>query len=532
MDVPFGAAGRLRWFERSSDHSNKGSGACAWWTGGANLQVPEDQDVVNFVMSRFTIPDEASTFAAADFQPFRGGLNCGIITPPSEISHSWVVAPPSIPSCDHPGFPWDIHADQNPLCASSLNLFEGTPRDDDGFFEGSADSIHCERLPAHPVDSTVGVHVHGSVTHQMSDIITTAAMAEYSTVTRELAGGHEKESVKEEGEGRGDSGMEGSDPGDDEEEKGGRSGRRLSSKNLLAERRRRKKLNDRLYALRSLVPKISKVTSPLICSLNQRSYSDQSWASILGDAIEFVKELQNQVKKLQEQLEETSPEDSGMKQAGHVDDNHHPNNVDGISNNNDTLQSPGGRPDKVRQTGNINPEMENSGSPKRTGGSFTTKTANASKQHRSSPATNEEKGNQMEPQVEVCQIGVNKFHLKVFCEHKRGGFVRLLEAMATLGLDVTTVNVTTSKPLVLNIFEVEKRDSEVVQAEQLRSSLLRLAMDSEDGGWPGDPNMAVEKCGAGDHKARRRQPADMRQHQQVDSHQHAHHLHRLHQHQP
>ncbi|CAI9763583.1 unnamed protein product [Fraxinus pennsylvanica] len=56
------------------------------------------------------------------------------------------------------------------------------------------------------------------------------------------------------------------------------------SKNLMAERRRRKRLNDRLSMLRSIVPKISKMDR----------------TSILGDTIDYMKELLDKINKLKE----------------------------------------------------------------------------------------------------------------------------------------------------------------------------------------------------------------------------------------
>ncbi|KAL9673742.1 hypothetical protein QQ045_030003 [Rhodiola kirilowii] len=228
---------------------------------------------------------------------------------------------------------------------------------------------------------------------------------------------NDKEAVRPE-VGRSDSISDCSDQIDDEDDSKclKRSGKG-QAKNLEAERRRRKKLNERLYNLRALVPIISKLDK----------------ASILVDAIEYVKQLRKQVEELQEELEQDSDSDEFRSQVCEKGQNVHD--------------------------------------------PFATRACGADSSH--------EKVQQMETEVEVTLVDRSKFFIRVFCEHKPGGFVRLLEALCSLGLEVVNVNVTSCRMLVSYVFQVEMNgDTDQVVADDLRNSILELTRIPSGALWP------------------------------------------------
>ncbi|XP_021286747.1 transcription factor ABORTED MICROSPORES isoform X2 [Herrania umbratica] len=333
--------------------------------------------------------------------------------------------------------PYDISADRIRSCNSPTNslqhynyLSEHKTKID-VYVEGSHDAF----LPDHKVASPYNDNELQEM-DPLNSILTNESI---------LIQGNDKDSIKQEN-GRSDSMSDCSDQNDDEDD--ARYQRRPGSKgpqskNLVAERKRRKKLNERLYALRSLVPKISKLDR----------------ASILGDAIEFVKELQNQVKELQDELEEHSDND-GSKKTGL--NGIHKNVQSEIFSQNEIAVDP-------------NPEHDKGPNGFPVGGN-----GSVSKQKQDVEITSD-KTQQMEVQVEVAQIDGNQFFVKVFCEHKPGGFVRLMEALDSLGLEVTNANVNSFRGLVSNVFKVEIKDSEMVQADHVRDSLLELTRNPSKG---------------------------------------------------
>ncbi|XP_057962120.1 transcription factor DYT1-like [Malania oleifera] len=170
------------------------------------------------------------------------------------------------------------------------------------------------------------------------------------------------------------------------------------SKNLQAERRRQQKLSNRLLALRGLVP--------IITNMNK--------ATVIEDAINYIKELQKNVRDLSEQLVELETSSEEEAEPRGADHGH---------------------------------EID---------------------------AAEEMKKHEIRAGVEEIRIDENKLCVKMIFQNKRGGLSKLMEGIRLLGLEFTDTSVTTSKGAILVSSCVQGMYGAKLEAQHTRELLQEI----------------------------------------------------------
>ncbi|KAL0717854.1 hypothetical protein Bca4012_067176 [Brassica carinata] len=197
------------------------------------------------------------------------------------------------------------------------------------------------------------------------------------------------------------------------ENRGGKGKKKkgIPAKNLMAERRRRKKLNDRLYMLRSVVPKISKMDR----------------ASILGDAIDYLKELLQRINDLHNELESTPTPPGSLPPT--------PSSFHPLPPTTQTLSFP------------VKEECPSS---------------------LPSP-----KGQQARVEVSLREGRAVNIHM--FCGRRPGLLLTTMKALDNLGLDVQQAVISCFNGFALDVFRAECQEGHDILPDQIKELLFDIA---------------------------------------------------------
>lgn len=171
-------------------------------------------------------------------------------------------------------------------------------------------------------------------------------------------------------------------------------------------------------------------------------------AAILGDAIDYIKELQNTARNFQAELKEMEEEDHSkdnggseiLELKGSYKDTKH-------SLANESIQG-----SVIADQNQLIPKMPVSRlhEHQRFNVNFHRKLFFTNLKYYLCAITRT-----FQLEIEVNQIGQRDFLLKVIHSQKRDGFLRLTKALHSLGLQIIDANVTTCKGRVLNNFRIE-----------------------------------------------------------------------------
>ncbi|KAK9097483.1 hypothetical protein Sjap_022980 [Stephania japonica] len=190
----------------------------------------------------------------------------------------------------------------------------------------------------------------------------------------------------------------------------------VAAKNIISERNRRKKLNDRLFALRSVVPKISKMDK----------------ASIIKDAIEYIQELHEQERLIQLEISEL---ESGRSKSP----NSYVNEEFGVPL----------RTKKKKRTVDRYSDSSGCRSPSIQG-----------------------------LDIRMSYVGEKTLVISITCDRKTDTMVKLCEVFESLNLKIVTANITAFSGRLLKTVFIEADEEEKEQLkEKIQSAIAAVAHD-------------------------------------------------------